>query len=341
VLARGGNEGAVMSEPRVLLEISDLKKHYPVRSGILRRAVGTVHAVDGVSFTLGVGETLGLVGESGCGKSTVARSILRLIEPTGGSIRLNGKDITHLRKSELRPNRRSMQIIFQDPFASLNPRMTAGDIVGEPLTVHGLASGKEKRERVAELFQQVGLRADQMHNYPHQFSGGQRQRICIARALALGPDLIVCDEPVSALDVSIQAQVINLLIDLQRKHHFSYLFIAHDLAVVAHISHRVAVMYLGRVVEIADKAELFANPRHPYTQALLASVPVADPKAKRLAPMIDGDVPSPINPPSGCAFHTRCRYVMQRCKIERPPLLAIDGRHQVACFLNEGTGRKS
>jgi oligopeptide transport system ATP-binding protein len=341
VLARGGNEGTVMSEARVLLEISDLKKHYPVRSGILRRAVGTVHAVDGVSFTLGVGETLGLVGESGCGKSTVARSILRLIEPTGGSIRLNGKDITHLRKAEMRPNRRSMQIIFQDPFASLNPRMTAGDIVGEPLTVHGLASGKEKRERVAELFQQVGLRADQMHNYPHQFSGGQRQRICIARALALGPDLIVCDEPVSALDVSIQAQVINLLIDLQRKHHFSYLFIAHDLAVVAHISHRVAVMYLGRVVEITDKTELFANPRHPYTQALLASVPVADPKAKRLAPMIDGDVPSPINPPSGCAFHTRCRYVMDRCKIERPPLLAIDGQHQVACFLNDGTGRKS
>jgi oligopeptide/dipeptide ABC transporter ATP-binding protein len=330
-----------MSEARVLLEISDLKKHYPVRSGILRRAIGTVHAVDGVSFTLDVGETLGLVGESGCGKSTVARSILRLVEPTGGSIRLNGKDITHLRKSELRPNRRSMQIIFQDPFASLNPRMTAGDIVGEPLTVHGLASGHAKRERVAELFQQVGLRADQMHNYPHQFSGGQRQRICIARALALGPDLIVCDEPVSALDVSIQAQVINLLIDLQRQYHFSYLFIAHDLAVVAHISHRVAVMYLGRVVEIADKAGLFANPRHPYTQALLASVPVADPKAKRLAPMIDGDVPSPINPPSGCAFHTRCRYVMERCKIERPSLLAVDNKHQVACFLNEGTGREA
>jgi oligopeptide transport system ATP-binding protein len=341
VLARGGNEGTGMSEARVLLEISDLKKHYPVRSGILRRAIGTVHAVDGVSFTLDVGETLGLVGESGCGKSTVARSILRLVEPTGGSIRLNGKDITHLRKSELRPNRRSMQIIFQDPFASLNPRMTAGDIVGEPLTVHGLASGHAKRERVAELFQQVGLRADQMHNYPHQFSGGQRQRICIARALALGPDLIVCDEPVSALDVSIQAQVINLLIDLQRQHHFSYLFIAHDLAVVAHISHRVAVMYLGRVVEIADKAGLFANPRHPYTQALLASVPVADPKAKRLAPMIDGDVPSPINPPSGCAFHTRCRYVMERCKIERPSLLAVDNKHQVACFLNEGTGREA
>jgi oligopeptide transport system ATP-binding protein len=328
-----------MTEARALLEVTDLKKHYPVRAGILRRAVGTVHAVDGVSFSLGFGETLGLVGESGCGKSTVARSILRLVEPTSGSIRLNGRDITRLRKAELRPNRRSMQIIFQDPFASLNPRMTAGDIVGEPLTVHGLATGNNKRERVAELFEQVGLRPDQMHNYPHQFSGGQRQRICIARALSLGPSLIVCDEPVSALDVSIQAQVINLLIDLQRKHHFSYLFIAHDLAVVAHISHRVAVMYLGRVVEIAEKTELFANPRHPYTQALLASVPLADPKTKRLTPLIEGDVPSPINPPSGCAFHTRCRYAMERCKIETPQLVEVGGVHRVACFLNEGTGR--
>jgi oligopeptide transport system ATP-binding protein len=328
-----------MIEARALLEVTDLKKHYPVRAGILRRAVGTVHAVDGVSFSLGFGETLGLVGESGCGKSTVARSILRLVEPTSGSIRLNGRDITRLRKAELRPNRRSMQIIFQDPFASLNPRMTAGDIVGEPLTVHGLAAGNKKRERVAELFEQVGLRPDQMHNYPHQFSGGQRQRICIARALSLGPSLIVCDEPVSALDVSIQAQVINLLIDLQRKHHFSYLFIAHDLAVVAHISHRVAVMYLGRVVEIAEKTELFANPRHPYTQALLASVPLADPKTKRLTPLIEGDVPSPINPPSGCAFHTRCRYAMERCKIETPQLVEVGGVHRVACFLNEGTGR--
>src|SRR3954468_11636572 len=328
-----------MTEAPTLLEVSDLRKHYPVRSGILRRAVGTVYAVDGVSFKLGSGETLGLVGESGCGKSTVARSILRLIEPTGGSIRLNGKDITHLRKAEMRPNRRSMQIIFQDPFASLNPRMTAGDIVGEPLSVHGLASGNEKRARIAELFEQVGLRPDQMHNYPHQFSGGQRQRICIARALSLGPSLIVCDEPVSALDVSIQAQVINLLIDLQRKHAFSYLFIAHDLAVVAHISHRVAVMYLGRIVEIADKTELFANPRHPYTQALLASVPVADPKAKGLTPLIEGDVPSPITPPSGCPFHTRCRYAMDRCKLERPGLAEAGARHQVACWLNEGTGR--
>jgi oligopeptide/dipeptide ABC transporter ATP-binding protein len=330
-----------MTDARALLEITDLVKHYPVRSGILRRAVGTVHAVDGVSFTVGVGETLGLVGESGCGKSTVARSVLRLVEPTSGSIRLNGMDITHLGKADLRPHRRSMQIVFQDPFASLNPRMTAGDIVGEPLSVHGLAAGNKKRERVAELFEQVGLRPDQMLNYPHQFSGGQRQRICIARALSLGPSLIVCDEPVSALDVSIQAQVINLLIDLQRKHDFSYLFIAHDLAVVAHISHRVAVMYLGRIVEIAEKSELFANPRHPYTQALLASVPLADPRARRLEPLIDGDVPSPINPPSGCAFHTRCRHAMDRCRVETPRLAEINGQHQVACFLNEGTGQKA
>ncbi|SHK88819.1 peptide/nickel transport system ATP-binding protein/oligopeptide transport system ATP-binding protein [Bradyrhizobium lablabi] len=328
-----------MTDKPALLEISDLKKHYPVRSGILRRKVGTVHAVDGVSFAVGVGETLGLVGESGCGKSTVARSILRLVEPTGGSIRLNGLDITHLGKADLRPHRRAMQIVFQDPFASLNPRMTAGDIVGEPLIVHGLATGNAKRVRVAELFEQVGLRPDQMQNYPHQFSGGQRQRICIARALSLGPSLIVCDEPVSALDVSIQAQVINLLIDLQRKHQFSYLFIAHDLAVVAHISHRVAVMYLGRIVEIAEKRELFANPRHPYTQALLASVPVANPKTRRLAPLIDGDVPSPINPPPGCAFHTRCRYAMERCRVETPGLADVGAQHQVACWLNEGTGR--
>jgi oligopeptide transport system ATP-binding protein len=328
-----------MSEARPLLEVTDLVKHYPVRGGVLRRRIGTVHAVDGVSFSVGAGETLGLVGESGCGKSTVARSVLRLVEPSSGAIRLNGEEITHLSKTELRPHRRSMQIVFQDPFASLNPRMTAGNIVGEPLSVHGLASGQEKQERVAELFRQVGLRPDQMRNFPHQFSGGQRQRICIARALSLGPSLIVCDEPVSALDVSIQAQVINLLIDLQRQHDFSYLFIAHDLAVVAHISHRVAVMYLGRIVEIADKRELFANPRHPYTQALLASVPVADPKVKRLTPLIDGDVPSPINPPSGCAFHTRCRYVMDRCKIERPALKDASAEHQVACWLNDGTGR--
>ncbi len=328
-----------MTEQRPLLEVIDLVKHYAVRGGILRRQIGTVHAVDGVSFSLGAGETLGLVGESGCGKSTVARTVLRLVEPTSGAIKLDGEDIAPLSKAALRPHRRSMQIVFQDPFASLNPRMTAGDIVGEPLSVHGLATGAKKQERVAELFRQVGLRPDQMNNYPHQFSGGQRQRICIARALSLGPRLIVCDEPVSALDVSIQAQVINLLIDLQRKQNFSYLFIAHDLAVVAHISHRVAVMYLGRIVEIADKHALFANPRHPYTQALLASVPIADPKAKRLAPLIEGDVPSPINPPSGCAFHTRCRYAIDRCKTERPILKEAGSGHQVACWLNDGTGR--
>ncbi len=328
-----------MSEAQALLEVSDLIKHYPVRRGVLRRRIGTVHAVDGVSFSLGVGETLGLVGESGCGKSTVARTVLRLVEPTSGQIRIRGQDIAQLSKTELRRHRRAMQIVFQDPFASLNPRMRAGDIVGEPLSVHGLASGTEKDARVAELFEQVGLRPDQMRNFPHQFSGGQRQRICIARALALKPDLIVCDEPVSALDVSIQAQVINLLIDLQKQHRFSYLFIAHDLAVVAHISHRVAVMYLGRIVEIADKAELFENPRHPYTQALLASVPIADPRMKRLKPMVDGDVPSPVNPPSGCAFHTRCRYAMPQCKTERPTLVEANPGHQVACLLNDGTGR--
>ncbi|MDN5003050.1 ABC transporter ATP-binding protein [Bradyrhizobium sp. GCM10027634] len=324
---------------KVLLEVTELKKHYPVRAGVLRRQVGTVHSVDDVSFSLGAGETLGLVGESGCGKSTVARSVLRLVEPTSGQIRLDGEDITHLSKTELRPHRRAMQIVFQDPFASLNPRMTAGDIVGEPLAVHGIATGQALEARVAKLFEQVGLRPDQMRNFPHQFSGGQRQRICIARALALEPRLIVCDEPVSALDVSIQAQVINLLVDLQKQHGFSYLFIAHDLAVVAHISHRVAVMYLGRIVEIADKDELFRNPRHPYTQALLASVPIANPLAKKLAPLVDGDVPSPVNPPSGCAFHTRCRFAMERCKIERPVLMNAGDGHQVACLLNEGTGR--
>ncbi len=327
-----------MTTASPLLEVSDLVKHYPLRGGLFRRRAGTVHAVDGVSFRVGVGETLGLVGESGCGKSTVARSILRLVEPTAGSIRLKGRDITHLQKAELRAIRRSMQIVFQDPFASLNPRMRAGDIVGEPLGVHGIAVGNEQRERVAELFKQVGLRPDQMRNYPHQFSGGQRQRICIARALSLGPDLIVCDEPVSALDVSIQAQVINLLIDLQHQHAFSYLFIAHDLAVVAHISHRVAVMYLGRIIESAGKSDLFANPRHPYAQALLASVPAADPLVKRLTPPIDGDVPSPIHPPTGCAFHTRCRHAMARCRIDRPGLTDIGGPHEVACFLNDGKG---
>ena len=323
-----------MAEAPPLLEVRDLVKHYPVRAGVLRRVTGRVPALAGVSFTLNAGETLGLVGESGCGKSTLARCVLRLIEPTSGTIRLDGEDITHLGKSDMRAHRRTMQIVFQDPFASLNPRMRAGDIVAEPLGVHGVLAGRAKRARVAELFEQVGLRADQMRNYPHQFSGGQRQRICIARALALGPRLIVGDEPVSALDVSIQAQVINLLMDLQKQNGLAYLFIAHDLAVVAHISHRIAVMYLGRIVEVADKAELFADPRHPYTQALLAAVPVADPAVKRVKPLLDGDVPSPINPPPGCAFHTRCPHAFDRCRVEIPVLRQTSAGHAVACFLS-------
>ncbi|MHB8668708.1 MAG: ABC transporter ATP-binding protein [Burkholderiales bacterium] len=318
-----------------MLEIAGLKKHFLLTKGLLGRAAGKVFAVDGVSFAIAEGETLGLVGESGCGKSTVARAVLRLIEPTAGSISLNGCDITHLRKAELRPHRREMQIIFQDPFASLNPRMSAGAIVGEPLLVHGVARGKALDERVAALFEQVGLRAAQMRGYPHEFSGGQRQRICIARALALNPRLIVGDEPVSALDVSIQAQVINLMVDLQQEQRLSYLFIAHDLAVVEHISHRIAVMYLGRIVEYADKESLFSRPMHPYTEALLAAVPVPDPKVKRVKRILQGDVPSPVNPPAGCAFHTRCPYVMARCRQEAPRLIELAPGNLVACHLHE------
>ncbi len=258
---------------------------------------------------------------------------MRLIEPTGGSIKLNGEDITHLGKAAMRPHRRQMQIIFQDPFSSLNPRMSAGDIVGEPLQIHGIAHGKEKEERVAELFDQVGLRRQQMQSLPHQFSGGQRQRICIARALALNPQLIVGDEPVSALDVSIQAQVINLMMDLQREKNLSYLFIAHDLAVVEHISHRIAVMYLGRIVEYTDKETLFTTPLHPYTEALLAAVPVPNPRIKRKKHLLQGDVPSPVNPPPGCTFHTRCPYAEARCRVEIPLLREVSGGHQVACHL--------
>jgi peptide/nickel transport system ATP-binding protein/oligopeptide transport system ATP-binding protein len=266
--------------------------------------------------------------------------VLRLIEPTSGDIIFEGKNVRALGGEALRALRRDIQIIFQDPYASLNPRMNVGAIIGEALVIHKLAkTNREFDDRVVSLLETVGLKADHRTRYPHEFSGGQRQRIGIARALAVEPKLIICDEPVSALDVSIQAQVINLLIDLQRQHGFSYLFIAHDLAVVAHISHRVAVMYLGRIVEIADKTELFRNPRHPYTQALLASVPVADPKMKRLKPLVDGDVPSPVNPPSGCAFHTRCRFAIDRCKVERPMLKEAASGHEVACLLNDGTGR--
>ena len=330
VSARWGSSGKIP-----VIAVDGLKKHFPVKKGLLRRTAGYVYAVDGVSFTVDEGETLGLVGESGCGKSTVARTLFRLIEPTSGTIRLNGQDITRLGKAALRPHRRQMQIIFQDPFSSLNPRMSAGDIVGEPLQVHGIASGREKEECVAALFDQVGLRRLQMRSFPHEFSGGQRQRICIARALALNPKLIIGDEPVSALDVSVQAQVINLLVDLQRAFGLSYLFVAHDLAVVEHISHRVAVMYLGRIVELASKEALFSNPLHPYTEALLAAVPVPDPSARRKRLILAGDVPSPIKPPPGCRFHTRCPYAFDRCRVEKPVLKEPEPLHFVACHLRE------
>jgi oligopeptide/dipeptide ABC transporter ATP-binding protein len=323
-----------MVDPKVpVLEVKDLKKHFPVKKGLLRRTVGQVYAVDGISFTVGEGETLGLVGESGCGKSTAGRAILRLIEPTSGVVKMQGQDIAGLSKKELRPFRKQAQIIFQDPFSSLNPRMTAGDIVGEPLLVHGVSTKKERNEQVAALFDRVGLRPAQMANYPHQFSGGQRQRICIARALALGPKLIVGDEPVSALDVSIQAQVINLLQDLQRERRLSYLFISHNLAVVEHISHRIAVMYLGRIVEYATTKQIFTNGQHPYTEALLSAVPVPDPAIKRKKLVLQGDVPSPVHPPSGCHFHTRCPYAVARCKVETPLLREIASGHHVSCHL--------
>ena len=316
-----------------VLEVEDLRKFFPIRRGFLRRVVGDVRAVDGVSFTINDGETLGLVGESGCGKSTVGRSVMRLIEPDAGAIRLAGTDITRLSRKALRPFRRQMQIVFQDPFSSLNPRMTAGDIVGEPLKLHGIATGKARTERVAALFQRVGLRPAQMRNYPHEFSGGQRQRISIARALSLEPRFIVADEPVSALDVSIQAQVINLLMDLQRERQLSYLFISHNLGVVEHISHRIAVMYLGRIVEYADKVALFTRPLHPYTEALLSAIPIPDPKLKREKHPPQGDVPSPVHPPAGCHFHPRCPYAVARCQTESPLLREVAPGQFVACHL--------
>jgi oligopeptide/dipeptide ABC transporter ATP-binding protein len=316
-----------------VLEVKDLKKHFAIKKGILRATRGHVFAVDGVSFAIDAGKTLGLVGESGCGKSTVGRTVLRLIEPTAGSIMLNGQDITGLSEAELRPYRREMQIIFQDPFASLDPRMSAGDIVGEPLRVHGITGGRKRTARVAALFERVGLRQVQMANFPHQFSGGQRQRIGIARALALEPKLIIADEPVSALDVSIQAQVLNLMMDLQRDLGLSYLFISHNLAVVEHISHHIAVMYLGRIVELTDKKTLFTAALHPYTESLLAAVPVPDPAIKRKKRVLQGDVPSPVNPPAGCHFHTRCPYAVERCKLEVPALREVRPGQLVACHL--------
>ena len=324
-----------MTEP--LLEVSGLKKHFPIHKGVFSRVSGHVYAVDGVSFSLKRGETLGLVGESGCGKSTVGRTLLKLLEPTGGTIRVGGEDITGLDAQRMLPYRRRMQMIYQDPYASLNPRMTAGEIVGEPLIIHNVGTPAERRQRVAYLFERVGLRPAAMLSYPHEFSGGQRQRIGIARALALSPDLIVGDEPVSALDVSIQAQIINLLIDLQEEFKLSYLFVAHDLAVVEHISHRVAVMYLGRIVEMTDKKSLFEMPLHPYSEALLSAVPIPKASARgRKRVILTGDVPSPINPPPGCHFHTRCPYAMARCKVDVPTLTEVKPGHWASCHLHDG-----
>ena len=317
-----------------LLSVRGLKKYFPIKGGLFGRRVGQVHAVDGVSLDIAPGETLGLVGESGCGKSTTGRCIMRLIEPTAGEIWFQGRDVTNLEGEDLRALRRDLQIIFQDPYASLNPRHTIGTIIGEALVIHRLAKTAAAIEaRVVDLLETVGLRSDHMRRYPHEFSGGQRQRIGIARALAVEPKLIVCDEPVSALDVSVQAQVINLLEDLQEKFSLTYLFIAHDLSVVEHISDRVAVMYLGRVVEIATARQLYDNPLHPYTEALLSAVPIPDPKVKRKRIVLQGDVPSPVRPPPGCHFHTRCPVAIDHCKIVAPTLERGEDGHWVSCHL--------
>jgi oligopeptide/dipeptide ABC transporter ATP-binding protein len=313
-----------------LVQITNLKKHFSAANK------QTVYAVDGVSFAIERGETLGLVGESGCGKTTVGRCLLRLIEPTGGAITFDGQDVRALNRSDLRALRRRMQIVFQDPYASLNPRMTVGDIVSEPLVIHRIGNRSEQHDRVAELLRVTGLDPDYAKRYPHQFSGGQRQRIGIARALALKPDFIVADEPVSALDVSVQAQIVNLLQDLQAQFGLTYLFISHGLAVVEHISTRVGVMYLGKLVEFAPASEIYTQPLHPYTQALLAAIPQPDPVMRRTdAARLGGDVPSPLAPPSGCRFHTRCPHAIERCKTEEPPFVEIAPQHFAACFLRE------
>jgi oligopeptide/dipeptide ABC transporter ATP-binding protein len=322
------------SADQPLLRVRQLSKRFPLQGGLLRRVVGHVNAVDGVSFDINRGETLGLVGESGCGKSTVGRTILKLHEPTEGTIELLGRDITALSRREIRPFRKQLQIVFQDPFSSLNPRMKAGDIVGEPLSIHKIASGREQRRLVAEVFERVGLRPDQMDRFPHEFSGGQRQRLSIASALIVRPQIIVADEPVSALDVSIQASIVNLMIRLQQEMGLSFLFISHDMSVIEHVSHRVAVMYLGRIVEIADRPELFASPQHPYTEALLSAVPVPNPAAARKKRIIlKGEIPSPITPPKGCHFHTRCPIATDRCRVESPALREVRPAHWAACHL--------
>ena len=329
----GGGSGAGDGGVRSVLEVRDLKKHFPVHGGLLRGRVGSVFAVDGISFEIRAGETLGLVGESGSGKSTAGKSILRLIDPTAGQVVLNSEDVTRAPAHRLRALRRQMQMVFQDPYASLNPRLSAETIVAEPIRNYGAAAKGEIRGRVAALFERVGLTAESMVKYPHEFSGGQRQRLGVARALALEPALIVADEPVSALDVSVQAQVLNLLMDLQQDANLAFLFISHDLAVVEHISHRVAVMYLGKIVELTDRRKLFEEPLHPYTQALLSAAPVPDPRSRRRRVILKGDIPSPINPPSGCAFHTRCPVAEARCRTEVPVMRTVTAGHDVACHL--------